>query len=188
MPSLKGPSKVMKAYIFQQLVDLYGNIPFSDALKGAGSLAPAFDEQKTIYENLILLLDEGIKDLKENAFDATTSSADIVFKGGTAGTTNWVRFANSLKLRILIRQSKVSGRDNYIITEINKAAATTEGFLAIGQDVGSNPGYTRQPIKQILFTTAGGMIPTAFPGHWAGIPGPLPTCSIRLKLTTILSV
>ena len=142
MPSLKGPSKVMKAFIFQQLVDLYGNIPFTDALKGAGSLAPKFDDQKAIYESLIVMLDDAIKDLKENAFDATTSAADIVFKGGANGPTNWIRFANSLKLRILIRQSRVAGRDNYIITEINKAAATTEGFLNAGQDVGSNPGYT----------------------------------------------
>ena len=142
MPSLKGPAKIMKAYIFQQLVDLYGNIPYNDALKGAGSLAPQFDEQKTIYENLITLLDQGIADVKANPFDAITSGADIVFKGGTSGPTNWIKFANSLKLRILIRQSRVSGRDNYIITEINKASATTEGFLNAGQDVGSNPGYT----------------------------------------------
>jgi len=43
---LKGPAKVMKAFNFQKLVDLYGNIPFSDALKGVGALAPKFDDQK----------------------------------------------------------------------------------------------------------------------------------------------
>ena len=41
---LKGPAKVMMAYNFQKLVDLYGNIPFSDALKGVKSLAPKFDD------------------------------------------------------------------------------------------------------------------------------------------------
>jgi hypothetical protein len=105
LPALKGPAKVMKAYIFQELVDCYGNIPYADALKGAGSLAPKFDDQKTVYDNLIKLLDEGVADLKANAFDATSSAADIVFKGNN---TNWIRFANSLKLRILIRQSRVA--------------------------------------------------------------------------------
>ncbi|MEO5683674.1 MAG: SusD/RagB family nutrient-binding outer membrane lipoprotein [Chitinophagaceae bacterium] len=142
LPSIKGPSKIMKAYIYQQIVDVYGNVPFSDALKGSGSLAPKFDDQKAIYEALIVLLDEAIADLKANPFDAVSSPADVVFKGGTAGTTAWIRFANSLKLRILIRQSRVAGRDAYIIAEISKAIATTEGFLAAGQDAGANPGYT----------------------------------------------
>jgi len=138
LPALKGPAKVMKAYIYQELVDCYGNIPFTEALKGSGTLAPKFDDQKTVYENLIKMLDEAIADVKANAFDVTSSAADIVFKGSA---TNWVRFANSLKLRILIRQSRISGRDAYITAEITKAAATTEGFLNPGQDVGSNPGY-----------------------------------------------
>jgi hypothetical protein len=44
-------------------------------------------------------------------------------------------------MRILIRQSRIAGRSAYITAEINKAAATTEGFLAAGQDVTANPGY-----------------------------------------------
>jgi hypothetical protein len=39
----------MKAYIYQILVDLYGNVPYKDALKGTGALAPKFDDQKDIY-------------------------------------------------------------------------------------------------------------------------------------------
>ena len=75
---LKGPAKVMKALLFQQLVDMYGNVPFSDALKGVKSLAPKFDEQKAIYENLITSLDEAIVDIKANAFASAFSSSDIV--------------------------------------------------------------------------------------------------------------
>jgi hypothetical protein len=143
-PYMKGPAKVMKAYVMQQVVDCYGDAPFSDALKGSASLAPKFDDQKTVYENLIKLLDEAIADLKANAFQPQGTAADIVMKGNV---TNWVRFANSLKLRILIRQSRIPGRDAYIIPEINKAAATTEGFLVSGQDAGSNPGYLQSAGK-----------------------------------------
>ena len=137
-PFMKGPARVMKAYTFQQVVDTYGNVPYFEALKADGNLAPKFDDQKVIYEDLIKVLDTAITDLKANPFNALGTSADIVFKGNT---TSWIRFANSLKLRILIRQSRVAGRSAYITAEINKAAATTEGFLTPGLDVTSNPGY-----------------------------------------------
>ncbi len=140
LPQFKGPSKVMKAYLFQQVVDCYGNAPYSDAFKGVGSITPKFDDQKAIYDSLIVLLDGAIADLRANVFTGTTGSSDIVFKGNI---TNWIRFANSLKLRILIRQSRVASRLSYVVAEINKAAATAEGFLAAGQDVRENPGFAQ---------------------------------------------
>jgi hypothetical protein len=130
---LKGPAKVMKAMIFQQLVDMYGNVPYSDALKGTEVLAPKFDDQKAIYESLITLLDEAIVDLKANPFASAFTGSDIVFKGNT---TKWAQFANSLKMRILIRQSKISGRDTYIKTEINKIVTEGSGFIT-GEEVGA---------------------------------------------------
>ncbi len=129
---LKGPAKVMKALLFQQLVDMYGNVPYSDALKGVGSLAPKFDDQKAVYEDLIKTLDEAIADLKANTFASAFNSSDIMFKGNTS---KWIKFANSLKLRILMRQARVSGRDSYIKTELNKIAADATGVLTT-EDVG----------------------------------------------------
>ncbi|QJD79014.1 SusD/RagB family nutrient-binding outer membrane lipoprotein [Spirosoma rhododendri] len=123
---LKGPAKVMKAMIFQQLVDMYGNIPYTDALKGASVLAPKFDDQKAVYEALITSLDEAIVDLKANPFTGGFGTADIAFGGNT---TRWVQFANSLKMRILIRQSRITGRDSYIKPEINKIVTEGSGFL-----------------------------------------------------------
>lgn len=137
-----GTARVLKAYVYQQLVDLYGNVPYTDALKGTGSLAPKFTPQKDVYEDLVKVLDTAITILKANPLPTTLAGSDIIF-GSTASTasTKWIQFANSLKLRLLIRQSRISGRDAYIIAEINKAAAVTEGFLPAGLDVGSNPGY-----------------------------------------------
>src|SRR4030095_4254354 len=138
-----GTSRVLKAYVTQMLVDLYGNIPYTDALKGLGSLAPKFDDQKAIYEDLIKVLDTAVTILKANPVLSLNIGSDIVFGSGGASTsaTKWIQFANSLKLRILMRQSRMAGRDAYIIAEINKAAATTQGFLPVGLDVTSNPGY-----------------------------------------------
>ncbi|GAB3911378.1 SusD/RagB family nutrient-binding outer membrane lipoprotein [Larkinella knui] len=129
---LKGPAKVMKAMLYQQLVDMYGNLPYTEALKGGEVLAPKFDDQKVVYESLITLLDEAIVDLKANPFASAFTGSDIVFKGST---TKWAQFANSIKMRILIRQSKVAGKETYIKTEINKIVTEGSGFIT-GEDVG----------------------------------------------------
>lgn len=133
---LKGPAKVMKAFVYQHLVDMYGNIPFSDALKATASLAPKFDDQKTVYEGLITLLDDAIKDLSANAFSSFYASSDIMFKGNTA---KWIQLANSLKLRILVHQARITGRDAYITTEVNKIVSGGGGWLTA--EAAINPGY-----------------------------------------------
>jgi hypothetical protein len=147
-----GAARVLKAYVYQMLVDMYGNVPYTEALKGTSVLAPKFDDQKFIYEDLIKVLDTAITVLKANPLPTTLAGSDIIF-GASASTaaTRWIQFANSLKLRILIRQSRITGRDAYIIAEINKAAATTEGFLPLGVDVGSNPGYVASTGKMNPF-------------------------------------
>jgi hypothetical protein len=147
-----GAARVLKAYVTQMLVDLYGNIPYKESLKGLNNLTPAFDDQKAVYEDLIKTLDTAITVLKANPLISLYAGSDIVF-GGSVSTaaTRWVQFANTLKLRILIRQSRIPGRDAYITTEINKAAATTEGFLPNGVDVGANPGFVASTGKQNPF-------------------------------------
>ena len=135
---IQGPARIMKAYIYQQIVDVYGNAPYSEALKGGSLLFPKFDDQKSIYEGLIKDLDTAIIYIKANPFTGSGAAADVAFKGNDQ---KWIQFANSLKLRILMRQSRIAGRDAYIIAEINKAAAITEGFLPAGVDVGVNPGW-----------------------------------------------
>ncbi len=149
---LKGPAKVMKAMLYQQLVDMYGNLPYTDALKGVATLAPKFDDQKVVYEALITLLDEAIVDLKANPFASSFNGSDIIFGGNV---TRWAQFANSLKMRILMRQSKISGRDTYIKTEIAKIIAENSGFITgidvavggasfyIATDGKTNPVYDR---------------------------------------------
>jgi hypothetical protein len=165
---LKGPAKVMKALLFQQLVDMYGSLPYSDAFQGVKSLAPKFDDQKLVYDNLLKLVDEGIVDIKANAFSSAFTDSDIIFKGNT---TKWAKFANSVKLRILMRQSKVPGKDSFIKAEIGKIIAEGSGFIT-GEDVGSggpsfylasagklNPAYERWAYSAAGATQALGRFP-----------------------------
>lgn len=91
---------VMKAYTAQVLVDLYDQIPYFEALKGASNLNPKFDDGYTIYLDLLAILDTA---LGKN-FSASTvtipGTTDLVFGGNM---DNWKRFANTLQLKMYLR-------------------------------------------------------------------------------------
>lgn len=95
---------VMQAYVYHVLVDLYENIPFSEALQGnKGLLTPKFDDGKDIYSGLITMIDEALtKDLTLSTVK-TPGKDDIVFQGDME---MWKKFANTLKLKIYLRQSE----------------------------------------------------------------------------------
>lgn len=142
---LIGPAKIMESFLFQRLVDMYGNIPYSEWGNVVEHITPKYDDAKTVYEGLIVKLDEAIADIKAATWPSS-SSADIVFKGDK---TKWIQLANTLKMRILIRQSNIPGRDGYITGEINKIVAEGTGFLDVNALV--NPGYAKQPGKLSFF-------------------------------------
>jgi hypothetical protein len=141
---LVGPAKIMQAFLFQRLVDMYGNIPYSQ-WGTFEHITPDYDDGQSVYENLIVKLDEAIAEIKAATWPSN-APADIVFKGNK---TRWIQLANTLKLRILIRQSRMAGRDGYITTEINKILAEGTGFLSVNALV--NPGYAKQPGKLNFF-------------------------------------
>lgn len=111
----KGISKVLKAYIFQGLVDHFGDIPFTEGLSGAiedGSvLSPNYDSAETIiYPALVTMLDEALSEL-DLANQDEVGDDDFIYQGSIS---NWVKFANSLKLRVLMRTSEVSPQSSAV--------------------------------------------------------------------------
>jgi len=104
----EGPALVMKAYIASAITDIYGDVPFSDAVSGkAGIISPTYDDQEDIYtgeQGLLKLLDEAIGSIN-NYEGAASLEGDILFQGDLDA---WVRFANSLKIKLLMRISDVS--------------------------------------------------------------------------------
>lgn len=101
----KGPALVMKAYMTAALTDLYGDVPYNDALKGKSEIfAPKYDKQEDIYNGA-----NGILKNLENAVTAMEAyngtaklEGDIVYNGNLQ---NWIRFANSLRIKLLMRIS-----------------------------------------------------------------------------------
>jgi hypothetical protein len=143
-------AKIMKAFQFQNLVDVYGDVPYSEALKTTeGILKPVYDDQQAIYEDLVLQLDAAMALIDGAPLDATeVGDFDIMF-GGDMGL--WWKFANTLKLRMLMNQSGMTGRDQYI----NNALATTPhapaNYLGAGESAMVNPGFVKSAGKMNPF-------------------------------------
>jgi|CXWL01.1.fsa_nt_gi hypothetical protein len=146
----EGIARIMKAHNFQILVDVYGNVPYSQALKGSGNPTPAYDNGLAIYQSLLREIDAGIALIK-NA-DVTASNPnkdiwknDILFGDPAAGVianvpamkVKWAQFGNSLKLRLLIHAYAVAGINK--TTEIG--IIDTEGSGYLTSDALVQPGY-----------------------------------------------
>lgn len=128
-------ARILKAYYFWQITDTWGDIPYTQALKGKGDIA--YDTQDIIYKDLL-------KELKESVaqFDAgLTVQGDILYSGNTA---QWKKFANSMRLLIALRMSKVDAATGK--TEFAAALADAGGVIDAAADNAAltPPGGTYQ--------------------------------------------
>lgn len=138
----KAISKIMKAYHFQLLVDLYGDIPYSEALKRGALATPKYDNAEDIYGALMTELTTAINLIK-NADKPEAVGNDVIFNGDM---DKWIQFANTIKMRMIVRVSDMSTPPFNIATEI--AAINTEGSGYITENVAVNPGYVQEEGKQ----------------------------------------
>ena len=91
-----GVGKIMKAYMYSIMVDMWGDVPFSEAQQGAEVLFPNFDDGQQVYDALFALIDEGIAGLAaESSF--APGSDDLIYGGDL---DKWRKFANTLKLKM----------------------------------------------------------------------------------------
>lgn len=132
-PFYRGVGMLMKAYNFQTLVDIYNNVPYTQALKGTANTTPVYDKGQDIYDALGKRIDTAIALLKVSVQGSI--GGDILFG---SDPTKWLAFANTVKLRLLLRQSERADRAAYIATEAAKFSASTTYLTT---DAGVNPGY-----------------------------------------------
>lgn len=103
----QGVGLILKAYTFGLITDLWGDAPYTDALKaeqGADFFKPAFDAQQDIYHGIINDLDTANTLLSKNTaeYKNINSTQDVLYKGDVA---KWRKLANSLALRYYMRLS-----------------------------------------------------------------------------------
>ena len=97
-------AQIIKVAAMSRVTDAYGPIPYSK-IGQDGKITIPYDTQEEVYNAFFKELDESIEVLTENRNAALVASADFVYSGNVQ---KWVKFANSLKLRLAIRIANVS--------------------------------------------------------------------------------
>lgn len=128
-------AQILQVYNYQNLVDTYNDVPYTDALKGEESLQPKYDKAEDIYKAIADTLDVAMNVLSNNTPSSQFETADKLFQGDV---TRWIKFANTIKLRLILRSN---GKVTFTNTSFNPA-----GFLE--DDAIVNPGYTKIAGKQ----------------------------------------
>ncbi|MDB5201406.1 MAG: hypothetical protein JWQ27_815 [Ferruginibacter sp.] len=117
-------AKILKAFIFWHMTDRWGDIPYTEALKGAANFTPKYDKQQDIYNNLFQLLDEA------NAAIVTGNIKNDIMYGGDM--TKWKKMGNTIHMLMALRLSKVDpvkGAAEFIKANNNGVmAANTDNF------------------------------------------------------------
>ena len=125
--SYQAVALILKSYIISVLTDEYGDVPYTEAFMGSDAttpiLSPVYDTQESIYAALIANLVKA-NDLLTD--DAPEIEGDILFDGDLMA---WKKFANSLRLRLVMRQSD----------RVNPTAAIT--------------AIVKDPVKYPIFTS-----------------------------------
>lgn len=130
-------AKICKSFYTQYLVDLYGNVPYSEAWKGNANVTPKYDDDYAIYQSLITQLEEA-RNLIANAPANVEDIApyDVMLEGDM---TKWTEFANTVQLRLCLRMSECTGaKATY---RDSKLAAIAAGPFLSG-NVSINPGFS----------------------------------------------
>lgn len=130
-PNTVGPARVMQSWVFQQITDLWGDIPFSEALKGdiGGPMKPRYDPQEDIYDSLIVRLTEAGAAMDPASTDAGLGGADPIYGGDVA---QWRKFANVLRARMAMRMQGVDPAK--ASTELTAAFAAVGGLFTSNAD------------------------------------------------------
>lgn len=160
-----GIAKIMKGYTFSIATDVWGDVPYSEALLGAKNTQPRIDKQGDIYkgnstlgiQGLFDLVREGIADLKLTS-TLVPANEDLVYGGGASGMATWQRAGYTLMLKLALQISDIepalaASVINEVIAANNYITNNTQNFsVKFGATVGSlNPIYTWSNSSTSLF-------------------------------------
>lgn len=141
-PNYVAIAKIQKAFYMQYLVDLYGDIPYSEAFKETEMVTPKYDKDIAIYQGLVAEVKEAIAlmDQYENTegFDVKSSS-DPIFQGNMQ---KWKMFANSVLLKFAVRLSMTTNSEGQSLRSDILSSLSNANFIT--EDVTINPGYNNE--------------------------------------------
>ncbi|GGK66615.1 SusD/RagB family nutrient-binding outer membrane lipoprotein [Rufibacter glacialis] len=124
-----GMAGILQAYVWTVTTDMWGDVPFTQALNFDADPTPAYDPQQNIYAGIITILNEGLADLgKTNVL--ASSEGDLIYGGSV---DKWTRMANSLKLKLYVQSRKkdaanATARINELITQNKFITSNADNF------------------------------------------------------------
>lgn len=157
VPIYAGAAKVMKSYVLTTLVDVFGNVPFSEAGQGVVNKSPKADNSQDVYNAALALLDAGIKDLSGPQVEIKADKD--LFYGGDA--SKWLALANTLKLRWYVNTRLVSSPTSEINALVDNVIQDASGDFQfqytnnLRNDV--NNGDSRHPFYINQYEAASGV-------------------------------
>lgn len=124
-----GASKIMRCYILMTMVDLYGDIPYSEALQGNTNLTPKYDNSEAVYAGIYSELNDAIAYMNNPDIDAVPDELkprDLYYGNdqGAGDKGKWITLANTLKLKMLNNSRLLTNVGSYnVLNEINAIVA-----------------------------------------------------------------
>lgn len=150
-----GIAKIIKAWGFGTLADLYGTLPYDEFDKPL-IITPKFDDGSYIQEKILVLLDEGIASLSKpqeaGAPTLSYANGDILNSGRT---DSWIRLAYSLKARYLNHLSKKATYNPQAILDALSKGIKTDAQSSILQYIDEGPGIPATNKEALQYTNTG---------------------------------
>lgn len=146
-------AEALAIYTWQIMTDVWGNIPYSEAIKGdQGIEMPKFDQGEDIYADLLTRVDALSQvDLGGAQVDA---EFDFIFGGNLS---KWANFVSSLKLKLMMRQSETSGYNNASVVSFieSNSFLTGESAKIDGRYWNDSQEGKRHPMREFEAGGAG---------------------------------
>lgn len=112
---------VYQVFCFQQLTDFWGPVPYTEAINA--DIAVPYESQKDVYYEMFDDLQTAIAELQKNPGGNAFDAADVMYNGDVS---KWIKFANTLRLRMAIRISNVDPDKAKLEAEAAVAGGTLE--------------------------------------------------------------
>jgi len=151
--TMMGMARIWRVVIFHRLTDMYGDVPYTEAGLGAieGIDFPKYDSQEFIYGDMLAELEAAVSQIGDGGF----GNSDILF-GGDAD--KWIRFGNSLMLRLAMRLSEVdpAGAQAWVGKALSGGIMEDNSHDAFIQHSSGPEGINRNGLGEVLDGPGGG--------------------------------
>lgn len=105
-PAWKGAAQVMMALNLKMAVDLFGPVPYAEALLGAENYTPTFDSEDVVYAAIEDMLTDALANFAAPSALPLASNGDMIYKGNTA---KWIKATNAMLAKVALIQSELGG-------------------------------------------------------------------------------